>query len=111
MNSQPYLWPLYKQRLIRSKRPILVGPFLGEAGIEALYWLSFIESLKRSGVKPERLIPIARGGTACWYGTPKGVEIHAMRTPQQVRVEALRRRMFCDNPDRLLRRFSCTPAG
>jgi aminocarboxymuconate-semialdehyde decarboxylase len=33
---------------------------------------------------------------------------HAQLAPVS---EALRRRMFCDNPDRLLRRFSCTPAG
>ena len=93
MTYQPYLWPTYKKLLLKSSRPILVGPFLGEAGIEALYWLSFIENLKQAGIKPERLIPIGRGGSACWYGTPTGVEIYAMRTPQQVRVESTVRRM------------------
>lgn len=39
------------------------------------------------GVARDRLIPISRGGAACWYGTPQGLELYAMRTPQQVRVE------------------------
>jgi hypothetical protein len=33
------------------------------------------------------MIPITRGGAAVWYGTPTGLELYAMRTPQEVRVE------------------------
>ena len=93
VNFHPYLWPAYRKRLIHSDKPILVGPFLGEAGIEALYQLSFVEKLKQLGVKPERIIPIGRGGSAVWYQCPTGVEVFAMRTPQQVRVENAVRRM------------------
>jgi len=88
----PYLWPAYKRRLIHSDTPILAGPFLGEAGLECLYWLSFLETLKQAGVKSERIIPIGRGGSAAWYGTQQGVETYAMRTPQQVRIETLVKR-------------------
>lgn len=38
-------------------------------------------------IAPERLIPITRGGAAAWYGTPTGIELYGMRTPQDVRIE------------------------
>lgn len=38
-------------------------------------------------IPAERLIPITRGGAAVWYDTPTGLELFAMRTPQDVRVE------------------------
>lgn len=87
MNYHPSFWPLYKRRLLHSSRPILVGPFVGEVGLECLYWLSFLEVLKDAGVKAERMIPIGRGGSAIWYGCPTGIELYAMRSLQDVRVE------------------------
>jgi hypothetical protein len=36
---------------------------------------------------PARLLPIGRGGSAWWYHVPTGLELYAMRTPQQVRIE------------------------
>ena len=74
--------------LRRSSRPILVGPFHGEVGYEALYWLPWLERLRAElAIDPARLIPVSRGGAGLWYGTPTAVELFAMRTPQQVRVE------------------------
>ena len=67
--------------------PILVGPWHGEIGFEVLYWIPFIQTLMRAGIAPERIIPIARGGSASWYGVPAGLELYAMRTPQDIRVE------------------------
>ena len=87
MNYQPYLWRACKQRLLRSKKPILVGPWRSEVGFEVLYWLPFLEQLVADGVDRERLIPITRGGAACWYGTPTGLELYAMRSPKDVRIE------------------------
>jgi hypothetical protein len=81
------LWPLYRQRLLHSNKPILVGPWLSEVGFEALYWIPFIERLIHDGVDRSRIIPISRGGAACWYGTERGLEVYAMRSPQDVRVE------------------------
>lgn len=81
------LWPLKRQQLLRSKAPILVGPWLSEVGFEALYWIPFLVRLIHDGLDPSRLIPISRGGAACWYGTQQGLEIYAMRSPQDVRVE------------------------
>lgn len=81
------LWPAYVQLLKSTDLPILVGPWHGEVGFEVMYWIPLLERLKREGIKSERLIPITRGGAAAWYGTPTGLELYAMRTPQQVRVE------------------------
>lgn len=82
--SRPWTWPAYRRYLQRSSLPILVGPWRGEVGFEALYWLPFLAQL---GIDPARLIPITRGGAAAWYGTPTGLELYAMRTPQAVRIE------------------------
>jgi hypothetical protein len=62
-------------------------------GFEALYWIPFVHHLAHVlKIAPARLFPITRGGAAAWYGTPQGLELYAMRTPQQVRVE--NRRQF-----------------
>lgn len=87
-HCRPYLWPLLKQIYGRSDAPILVGPFLGEVGFEALYWLPWLAQFRAEfGIPRDRLIPITRGGAALWYDTPSGIELFEMRTPQDVRVE------------------------
>src|SRR5689334_25417524 len=75
------LWPLKRQQLLRSKDPILVGPWLSEIGFEALYWIPFLQRLIHDGLDRSRLIPISRGGAAAWYGTEQGLEVFAMRSP------------------------------
>lgn len=83
-----YLWPLYRERLRHSKLPILVGPWHGELGFEALYWLPWLAQMRHElGIDPARIIPIARGGTAQLYEAPQGLELYAMRSPQDVRIE------------------------
>lgn len=85
---RPYLWPLLKRIYGQSDAPILVGPFLGEVGFEALYWLPWLAQFRADlKIDRSRLIPITRGGAAVWYDTPRGVELFGMRTPQDVRVE------------------------
>ena len=70
--------------LRRSSHPILVGPWRGEVGFEALYWLAWLEA---QGFPKERLIPITRGGLGVLYGTPTYLELYAMRPPAEIRVE------------------------
>lgn len=61
---------------------------MGEVGYEALYWLPFLDALRaRLQIDPARVIPISRGGAAIWYNVPRGLELYAMRPPQQVRVQ------------------------
>lgn len=86
MRSQ--LWPVYKRLLQFTDLPILCGPFRGEVGFEALYWIPFLRRLMKScQIAPERIIPITRGGAAAWYGVPCGIELYEMRSPKDVRVE------------------------
>lgn len=80
-------WAAYLHLLKRTDWPILVGPWHGEVGFEVLYWIPFLEKLKDAGIAPDRLIPISRGGASAWYHVPQGLELFAMRTPQQVRIE------------------------
>ena len=81
------LWPAYLKWMKATGWPILVGPWRGEVGFEVLYWIPWLERMKKQGIAPERMIPISRGGASIWYGTTQGLELYAMRTPQQVRVQ------------------------
>lgn len=81
-------WHAFAQRIAISDTPILIGPWRGELGFEALYWLPFIERfIDAYKIDRERIVPITRGGSAAWYGCTKAIELFAMRTPQQMRVQ------------------------
>lgn len=77
-------WPAFKRLLQRSSAPVLVGPFRGEVGFEALYWVPFVRAL---GIPKERLIPVTRGGAHVWYHADRHVELYSLRTPKEVRIE------------------------
>jgi len=54
--------------LVSGRRPIVAGPWLGEVGYEALYWLPFLRWVEdRYHVAPERLTVVSRGGVEHWY--------------------------------------------
>lgn len=79
-------WPIYRQWLLDTDWPILVGPWRGEVGFEVLYWIPWIRRLIMDGVSPDRIIPITRGGAAVWYGCPTGIELYGMRSLKDVRL-------------------------
>lgn len=55
-------------RLVAGGRPLLVGPWTGEVGFELLYWIPFVQWIReRTGVDPDRLLVISRGGVSSWY--------------------------------------------
>ena len=84
----PKLWPIKQQILKRSAIPILCGPFRGEVGFEALYWIPFLKRFAKShGIDTERLIPVTRGGMGKLYGMGEPIELYGLRTPQDIRVE------------------------
>jgi hypothetical protein len=57
------------ERIAASGRPIIVGPWTGELGFELLYWIPFVEWVRRQwNIAPERQIVVSRGGVASWYG-------------------------------------------
>lgn len=73
-------------RLARSKKPIVVGPWLSEIGFEILYWIPFLHWAKVYGGLPERrLWVVSRGGVADWYRyfTPNYIEAFDEYTPEQ----------------------------
>lgn len=56
------------ERLARSGRRIVVGPWLSEVGFELLYWIPFLNWATREfGIGRDRLIVVSRGGARVWY--------------------------------------------
>jgi hypothetical protein len=52
----------------RQNRPIVIGPWLTEAGFELLYWIPFLAWAKAYGsLHDDQLVVISRGGAAPWY--------------------------------------------
>ena len=72
----------------RSRKPIIVGPWLSETGFELLYWIPFVAWAKAYGdLDPDKLIVVSRGGAAPWYAhlTPNYEELLTHYTPDQFR--------------------------
>lgn len=71
-----------------AERAIVVGPFHGEAGIEALYWIPYLRFLfHKHKIKASRVYAITRGGAGVWYGLPDGhtVDIFRLRPLDEIR--------------------------
>jgi hypothetical protein len=78
----------------RSGKPIILGPWLSEAGFELLYWIPFLAWARAYGnFDPSRLLVVSRGGAASWYQqiTPHYEDILSFYTPDQFREENERR--------------------
>ena len=55
-------------RLADSGRPVFVGPWRGEVGIELLYWIPFLSWVyANTPIAPERTVIVSRGGVDSWY--------------------------------------------
>lgn len=55
-------------RIAAGDRPIVVGPWLSEVGVELLFWIPFLNWFRTEhGVNRERVIAISRGGAEPWY--------------------------------------------
>jgi hypothetical protein len=73
-------------RLARSPLPVIVGPWTGEVGFELLYWIPFLQWVRRTHpIDPGRLIAVSRGGVSAWYGHVTGQyeEIFRYAAPEQ----------------------------
>ncbi len=56
------------KRISKSKRPIIVGPWLSEVGFELLYWIPFLNwAVENYNIDRKRIIVISRGGAKAWY--------------------------------------------
>ncbi len=73
----------------RSGRPILIGPWLSEAGFELLYWIPFLAWAKAYGnLDPSQLVVISRGGASSWYRdvTTNYEDVLSFYTPEEFRA-------------------------
>lgn len=80
--------PKILQRISRSDKPILVGPWLSEVGFELLYWIPFLNWVKTyRPFDPERMVVISRGGAGIWYKniTHRYLDLFDFYTPEQFR--------------------------
>jgi hypothetical protein len=79
--------------------PIIVGPWLGEVGYEALYWVAFVRWFADYyRVDRSRLVVVSRGGVGAWYDDFAGryVELLDLFTPEQMAEGHARRRAAGD---------------
>jgi hypothetical protein len=77
------------ERLAKSGRPVVVGPWSGEVGFELLYWIPFVTwALRQANVAPERIVIVSRGGPASWYAHLGGryYDVLSHVTPDQFRA-------------------------
>ena len=73
----------------RQDRPIIVGPWLTEAGFELLYWIPFLAWVKAyASLHDDQLIVVSRGGAAPWYRhiTPNYHDILSLFTAEEFRL-------------------------
>ena len=72
-----------------SGKPILVGPWTGELGFELLYWIPFVEWVRRQwNLAADRQIVVSRGGVASWYRSEDSqyADIFSSVTPGEFRT-------------------------
>ena len=75
--------------LSRSGKPIIVGPWLSEAGFELLYWIPFLAWAKAYGnLDSDRLTVVSRGGAAPWYAhvATNYEDVLSLYTPAEFRA-------------------------
>jgi hypothetical protein len=75
-------------RIAASGRPIVVGPWTGELGFELLYWIPFVEWVRRHwAIASSRLLVVSRGGVAAWYRVPESqyADIFSFMPPEDFR--------------------------
>ena len=73
----------------RQERPIIVGPWLTEAGFELLYWIPFLAWVKSyASLHDDQLIVVSRGGAAPWYRhiTPHYHDILSLYSADEFRL-------------------------
>jgi hypothetical protein len=82
------------RRMVRSDKPIIVGPWVSEVGFELLYWIPFLNWVKtHHSFDAERFIVVSRGGCGSWYGNigTRYVDLFDYYTPEEFREQSEQR--------------------
>lgn len=80
--------PRMLQKMARSERTIIVGPWLSEIGFELLYWIPFLNWVKTyRPFEVDRIVVVSRGGCSPWYRDIGAhyVDLFDYYTPEQFR--------------------------
>ena len=80
--------PRLLNRMTRSGRTIIVGPWVSEIGFEVLYWIPFLNWVKtHRALDAERIVVVSRGGCGAWYRDigARYVDLFDYYTPEQYR--------------------------
>ena len=80
--------PRIIDKMHKTDRPLIVGPWLSEVGFELLYWIPFLNWMRTyRDFDRERLIIVSRGGVAPWYRHigSRYVDVFDFFTPEQLR--------------------------
>lgn len=83
------------ERIARRDRPIIIGPWVSEVGLELLYWIPFLAWAKaHAGLDPARFVVVSRGGCGDWYRELGGryVDLFDYYTPELFREKSNQRR-------------------
>jgi hypothetical protein len=114
-------WSAQLDGALRSGRPLVVGPFLGEVGYELLYWRPWVLRLLRSNrIDPARVTVIGRGGSGAWYSEVAGRTVDAFelmepavvlaRVEERIRRVGHRKQLLVDSLDRELQALAAPDA-
>jgi hypothetical protein len=82
--------PRTLQKLAKSPRPLIIGPWLSEVGFELLYWIPFLNWVRTyRPIDPDRVIVVSRGGVGSWYRNLGGryIDLFDFFTPEQFRAK------------------------
>jgi hypothetical protein len=75
------------ERIVAGSGPLVAGPWLGEVGYEALYWLPFLRWVQdRYRIPPDRIVAVSRGGVEHWYRdiTGRYVDLFDLMSPAEL---------------------------
>ena len=82
------------QKMARSQKPVIVGPWVSEVGFELLYWIPFLNWVKANyPFDAERLVVVSRGGCGAWYRHVGGryIDLFDYYTPEEFRQQSEQR--------------------
>jgi hypothetical protein len=82
------------QRISRSDKAIIVGPWVSEVGFELLYWIPFLNWVKATyPIDAERIVVVSRGGCGSWYRNigARYVDLFDYYTPEEFREQSEQR--------------------